>query len=303
MRTLKFVVACLSIVAVAPASGGEFHVCINPDRTLRQVGDHAACRPGEGRVILEQQTPGKTEIEGEDAKVTALEIEVQRLKKKLAEYEPLAEAVRLLSSRVDMLERTPVKHSQPPAGGAGVPHRVRAPFEVVGADGSVILRVASRVSSTKGQGARVTIGAGDHGNVSLRVFAPGGNLLAGIGESSVKMGVVAVLTPEGEVAASMNSLGRVSVFGAGEEVAAAMSVDNSSGRIAVYHEKVPVAYLQRSSGGDGGNVSAAMNDGTRIFAAGAAQDGAGEACLNRRGGNSAVRTVCLGIGMPGVAGQ
>ncbi len=62
--------------------------------------------------------------------------------------------------------------------------------------------------------------------------------------------------------------------------------------------RTPVAYLTRSSAGDGGNLTTSLNNGFGVFSAGAAQDGGGEACLNRVTGGGQQRRSCLGIELP-----
>lgn len=298
MRTVKFFLGLTTgmiFLSGARAFGGDFHVCLNPDQTLRHVGEHAACKPGERRFILEQQTPGKAEQEGEDAELTSLKIEMGRLKKKLAELEPLEEALQLLSSRVDMLERTPVRQTSGPSPAA---QRVRAPFEVVDAQGGVILRVAAQGSSSSNAGARVVIGPGSHQNYGVRVAGAGGKIVAGLGESEARSGIVVAGNQAGLMTAIMNgNQGRISVRSADDALAAAMTVEASGGMVAVYNDEKPVSVLQRSQNQDGGNLSLYINDGSRVFAAGSEGDGAAEACVIRKGGNGVPQLKCLGIAL------
>jgi hypothetical protein len=180
----------------------------------------------------------------------------------------------------------------------GEAFKVTAPFEVVGTDGSVILRVASTVSSTSGNGAHVTIGAGSGGNYALRVFKDGSTFVAGIGQSTVGSGLAIVMDSNGEIAANMNGMDhRVTVYHGGQSVAG-MVGEARGGTIAVYEGSHAIAYLTKSSAGDGGNVTVSLNSGVGVFSAGAAQDGAGEACVSRKTQAGTGRVACLGLGLP-----
>lgn len=75
-------------------------------------------------------------------------------------------------------------------------------------------------------------------------------------------------------------------------------MDEGRGLIAVFNNQTPVAYMTRSSGSDGGNVTVALNDGSGVFSAGAAQDGADEACVYRRTQAGTERNACVGLGLP-----
>jgi hypothetical protein len=175
---------------------------------------------------------------------------------------------------------------------------VKAPFEVVGADGVVILRVADRVSSSGGNGAHVTIGAGDSGNYALRVYKGAQTFIAGIGQASNGAGLAIVMDENGEVGANMNGTDhRVAVYH-GAEIVASLVGEERGGTVAVYHGATPIAYITRSSAGDGGNVTTALNSGFGVFSAGAAQDGGGEACVNRVTGSGEQRVACVGIELP-----
>lgn len=170
-------VACTNLAAAA-----EFPVCINPDRTLREVEEREACKPNERRVLLEQVKPEKADIEQTDPEVAALKREVTLLKKKLEALDDRTMAM--------TLERRG--------------SRIEAPMEVVGADGTILLRVASKVSSKTGDGARITIGHGDNGGVGIRVFSRMDKPLAGFGESEVGAGVIGVSGSTGAPSVVMN---------------------------------------------------------------------------------------------------
>jgi hypothetical protein len=90
---------------------------------------------------------------------------------------------------------------------------------------------------------------------------------------------------------------RVAVYGEGVPVAALVAEDRG-GTVGVYQGSTPVAYLNRSSAGDGGNLTLSLNNGFGVFSAGAAQDGGGEACLNRVTLGGEKRNVCLGVELP-----
>lgn len=248
-------------------------VCVGADRVLRFIENAKPCHQGEQRFALASPS-----VETELAKA-----EAEKTKPKPPPAAPAPQ----------------VSQPPPPPGPPiKIQNRVFAPFEVVAPDGTVILRVAAKVSSKSGNGARVTIGAGDSGNYGIRVYKNGGNIVAGIGQSSAGTGVVAVMDDKGELVANMNGRSKsVSVFGDGKAVAG-LGVDEGRGVVGVYHESTAVAYMTKSSGGDGGNVTVSLNDGFGVFSAGAAQDGAGEACVNRKTQAGTARLACLGLGLP-----
>jgi hypothetical protein len=94
-------------------------------------------------------------------------------------------------------------------------------------------------------------------------------------------------TPEG---------GLVQVFKAGQPAAALVGKEPGG---AVYNSGgTAVASLGLSSGNDGGNVTVRLNSGFGVFSAGAAQDGAGEACVSRRTQAGTDRVACVGLGSP-----
>jgi hypothetical protein len=243
------------------------------------IATRAACASGEQKKLLaewEEEIPEPPdEEEKEDDSVESIEKQLQAL-----------------SKRVAALEKGPQNR-----GSQTTAARITAPFEVVSRSGSVILRVAEKVSSMDGDGAQVTIGAGDAGNYAVRVYKNGGSFVAGVGQARGGTGLVAVMD-EGELAAIMSAeLRSVSVF-ENENAAASLFVDDNGGTVAVYQGAEPVAYLTRSSHGNGGNLTLADGKGFGVFSAGSASDGGGEACLNRVTGGGQQRNVCLGVELP-----
>lgn len=248
-------------------AGNAILVCIRTDGVLRLA--EGPCRPGETKRLFAEWEPDSEESPAEQE----------------GEQNPLQKKLQDLTRRVAALENERAST------------RITAPFEVVGRNGSIILRVAEKVSSTSGDGAHVTIGAGESGNYGLRVHNKGGPLAAGIGQSREGTGVIVVMDGAGMLAANMNGgARRISVFD-GEHAVASMGAE-SGGTVAVYDGPQPVAYLTRSSHGKGGNVTLATSEGFGVFSAGAASDGGGEACLNRVTGGGKQRNVCLGVELP-----
>lgn len=116
----------------------------------------------------------------------------------------------------------------------------------------------------------IVVVASNANNVGLMAGGPGG-------------GAVEVLPSTGSDArASINCADA----GGGKCIA---GVRNAAG--------ISVARLQESSN-SGGNVTVTDPGGDGVFSAGAANDGGGEACLNRVTGGGEARNVCLGIELP-----
>jgi hypothetical protein len=178
--------------------------------------------------------------------------------------------------------------------------RVRAPFVVIDSKAQTIFRVAEKELSEKGNGARVSIGPGDGDNYALRFYKGGTTFVAGIGESR-EGGGGAVVTNDssGQLSAFINGGQHMISVWSDSSMAAAMRTDSrNAGLIAVYNGETPVAFLTRSSGLDGGNVTTRLNNGDGVFSAGASRNGAGEACVNRKTQAGTPRLACLGLGLP-----
>jgi hypothetical protein len=255
------VAACLLLLGAGSAhAGNSIAVCIGPDGSLRLLGNAVACKAGEKTKLFAEWEPEKPELP--DAKDEE-------------EQAGLRKQIDALSKRLAALEQ--------PHDEDGV-RRVTAPFEVVGRGGTVILRVAEKVSSDSGNGARVTIGAGDAGNYGLRVHQNGGPVVAGIGQSRIGTGVVVVLDGDG-VAATMNANDRrVEVYSSGDKPAAALlGMDNA---VAVFGaDGKAVTVMRRSQSGSGGTLEATDGSGTWVFRGGF--DGTdGNACARRPGAKS-----------------
>jgi hypothetical protein len=177
--------------------------------------------------------------------------------------------------------------------------KIHAPFVVVNNKGQIILRVSEKEKSDAGNGARVSIGPGDGGNYALRVYKGGAAFVAGIGESQQGAGAVVTYDSSGSIAASMNGGDHTIGLWYQSAMIAAMKTDSrNAGLIAVYNGETPVAFLTRSSGLDGGNVTTRLNNGDGVFSAGASRNGAGEACVNRKTQAGTPRLACLGLGLP-----
>lgn len=276
-------------LSVGPAYAGDpIQVCISDSGAMRVIESNS-CGVGEELKRFDEWEP---EIDVPDPEDTEAEKAAQ-----------LQAQVRELTTRIAALESKQPQESNQPQPQAerrsSVPDdaRVTAPFEVVGTDGKVILRVAEAVSSTDGEGAHVTIGPGAAGNYALRVYKDGGPFVAGIGQAQNGAGLAIVMDASGEIAANMSGDRRVAVYKDGVALAALLAEDRG-GTVAVFKGTTPVAYLTQSSAGDGGNVTTALNSGFGVFSAGAAQDGGGEACVNRVTGGGLQRNACLGIELP-----
>ena len=309
-RLTAAIMAGVLIIAAnqAQAGGDPIGVCIGQGGKLRIVEPTVPCAADEQKKLLAEWEPETTEAPDPDE--TSLKRSLQNLSNRIAALEgpkppgsgpDKTEALNIesLSQRIDSLASRldAIPNTKPGSRGNAI-HRVTAPFEVVSASGTVILRVSEKVSSNQGEGARVSIGPGDSGNYALRVYKDGTRFVTGIGQAAGGSGLVVVMDESGQTAAVMNGLSKsVSVYD-GENAVASMVGESRGGTIAVYNGKTPIAYLTRSTAGDGGNVTVSLNNGFGVFSAGAAQDGAGEACVNRRTQAGTARPACLGLGLP-----
>lgn len=283
-KVLVPVCGALAAVAGLCHAADPISVCIGAAGTMR-VLESGVC---EAEEELKRFAEWEQEIEEiEEADDPAAEDETDALEARVQE----------LTSRLAALERNAAAAETAKSGGTSQ-SRVTAPFEVVGAGGTVILRVADAVSSANGEGAHVTIGAGDAGNFGVRVYKGGGTFVAGIGQALTGAGLAVVMDESGDIAANLNGTAKsVSVYRNGI-VVAGLVAEERGGTVAVYNSGKPIAYLTQSSGGDGGNVTTALNSGFGVFSAGAAQDGGGEACINRVTGGGQRRNACLGLELP-----
>jgi hypothetical protein len=138
------------------------------------------------------------------------------------------------------------------------------------------------------------------GGAALRIYGNADGPIAAIGADATGNGGLRIANAAGQIVASIvagPSGGGVYALQGGEPVAGIVS-EERTGVVAVYNQSIPVAFLNRSSGGDGGNVTVSLNDGSGVFSAGAAQDGAGEACVFRTTQAGTDRLACVGLGLP-----
>jgi hypothetical protein len=275
-RVAIIALGCL-FASAALAGGDPIPVCVSEGGTMRLTEIKAPCKSGEEKKLFaEWEEELQEPPEEEDENAPDVQKQLQELKKRIA-----------------ALEKGDQNGTSKSAAA-----RVTAPFEVVSRTGKVILRVADKVSSTSGNGAEVTIGAGEAGNYAVRVYKNGGGFVAGVGQGRSGDGLVAVLDDGGKLVASMSARDRsVSVYD-DDSAAASLVVDDTGGTVAVYQGSQAVAYLTSSSHGSGGNVTLTDAKGFGVFSAGAASDGGGEACLNRVTGGGKQRNVCLGVELP-----
>ncbi len=276
-------------------------VCYDDIGNTHFVRAGQACGPGEKRTKL---IPQLLDPDAEDPQAK-LQKQVDQLSNKIAQLE--ADQEKTASRDKDKDKDSDKDQANDEDQGKGKSNdkgtskgrvsRVSAPFEVVAPDGTVILRVAAQVSSTDGQGAKVTIGGGKSGNYALRVFSGGNEFVAGVGQAVDGGGLVVVSDSQGPVA-TMNATNRaVSVF-KGDKAAASIVAGDRGGEVSVYNGPIAVVHMGMSSAGDGGNITTALNSGFGVFSAGAAQDGGGEACVNRVTQAGTRRPACVGLGLP-----
>lgn len=291
------ILAALTIVDMPAARAGDpIAVCASSAGLMRLLAKGEACKPGEQKKLFAEWEPETPEPPDEAPSTKSqLQRNVDLLAQKVAALE---------SNERQLREQNDAAHpaAQPsrnqPATAKGGITRVAAPFEVVGKGGVVILRVAERVPSESGAGARVTIGAGDAGNYAVRVTRNGGPLVAGIGQARDGSGVAVVMDDTGDVAAGMEGASRRVYVSFGDTLKAAMTAEYKGGVVGVYEGANAVAYLTKSTSGDGGNVTLGLNNGFGVFSAGAAGDGGGEACVNRVTGGGQQRRACVGVELP-----
>lgn len=294
-----------SLIAIPAQAGDPIAVCAGKGGTLRLIDNTEQCLPNEQKKLFTEWEPEAEEPPDPEDDKAALGQKVEALTKKLAELERKADAdVEELTRKVSELERKDndsESRNEARNETSKTAQRVTAPFEVVGKNGVVILRVAETVSSTNGQGARVTIGAGQSGNYAVRIHKDGQVFVAGIGQSTSGDGLAVVMDQNGGIAANMNGAERrVAVF-KDDSLVAGVVAEDRGGTVAVYDGSHAIAYLTK--GAAGGNVTAALNSGEGVFSAGAVASGGGEACVNRVTSGGEKRGSCLGIGLPGLGGS
>lgn len=296
-RPAMTVCAALVLTPLSAAVAGDpIAICVNAAGTLRLTPSVGPCRPGESRKLFTEWEPEVGEAP-DDPGETTLADQVRTLSQRVAQLESARQREQAHSPSSPETKPGPAAAKTVPAAASA--SRVVAPFEVVSASGKVILRVSEVLAATPAGRARVTIAAGSAGNYGLRVHNAAGEVVAGIGQAlKAGGGVVVVQDDTGRSVAAMSAPTKEVVVRQDDEIVAAMRAEASGGTVGVYHNKTPVAYLTRSSGGDGGNVTTSLNNGFGIFSAGAGQDGGGEACLNRVTGRGQKRRSCLGIELP-----
>lgn len=193
--------------------------CATPDGTLRLIEPFGSCAPGERRVRLREP-----ELEEEEEKPEEEQKPLLDLDRRVKDLEERAKGGRLLGSRVYapfevvneagyvvfLVEDGRVRFSN--AAGKPVARvemsELGAYFEarsgtgdlsaVIGASGET-----ANVFLIEGDQRRINLGRNDKGQYGLRVYEPGGKLVAGIGQSTSGEGVVTVADMEGTQRAAM----------------------------------------------------------------------------------------------------
>ncbi len=317
MRTPALAIAIFVALATGPALADEpIRVCARADGAMRLMPNPPgfpqipaiACKTGEREYKFASWEADIDEAPGEDPDVAALRGRVETLERRigkldseLAQTRNIAQTERnRLHARIAELEGKSAGTSKAPTSMAS---RVRAPFDVVGKDGKVILRVTDSVARASSGGARVTIASSTTSGFGVRIYNGSDQLVGGLVEASGGGGVLAVMDAAGQLAGNMNGAARnVSVFGPAGDALAGMVAEQRGGTVAVYNGGKPIAYLTQSSSGVGGNVTTLQNNGGQAFSAGATTNGGGEACVNRMT-SSGARGACLGIALPGGMSQ
>ncbi len=294
----------------ADETAKEVEVCVGADRILRFVENPVPCKPDEQRFALlspsveSELARSKNEKPNEPEKKKDAKPTVTRV---TAPFEVIDSAGKVILR---------VTEGDDKAGGRGAylydssepaiilatsgPHLLLNNDSALGAWLGINEEAEAFLSLHKGQQVAVELGPGSKNNTALRIFGDSGHLVAAIGVDVEGQGAVRVANTAGATVASMQAEeggGGVYAISNGAPVAGIVSSEGH-GVIAVYNKSTPVAFLGRSSGGDGGNVTVSLNDGSGVFSAGAAQDGAGEACVNRKTQAGTARLACLGLGLP-----
>lgn len=275
------------VLFVTPALAGEpLSVCISPDGNMRLIETGLFCKKEE---TLKKFTEWEPEFEDgrEDPEVTSLRSRLETAERRLGRLDSKLQALELKNSDSDPSDV----------------HRVKAPFEVTGKGGKVILRVTDEVDGNLGGGAQVTIASSTTSGYGLRVYNSTGMVVGGIVESNGG-GFVAVRDTTNRNSVVIDGPSRkVSVFdNGGVNAVAGIAAESHGGVVGVYDQGNPIAYLTRSQTAAGGNVTTLHTSGASAFSAGATAGGGGEACVNRMTA-SGERGTCLGIALPGGLSQ
>jgi len=218
--------------------------------------------------------------------------------------DPTAEAIELVLDNEGA--NLKLKHNGRDVAVLGTPEGKENALKIYDSKGAVALTAGVTgqrpgIALLRGKDKKLAeLGPGSGENTALRIYGGTGKVVAAIGEDAQGQGGVRVANSAGALVASMaasDTRGVVHVL-ANSSPVAGIEAQDGRGVVAVFNDSIPVAYLTRSSAGDGGNVTVSLNSGFGVFSAGAAQDGGGEACVNRRTGGGKEKVACLGIDLP-----
>ncbi|MEZ5595795.1 MAG: hypothetical protein R3E84_05290 [Pseudomonadales bacterium] len=282
----QLLTSAVVLFATPILAGDPLSVCIGPDGAMRLIETGFFCKKEETLKKFTEWEPG-FEDKREDPEVTSLRSRLETAERRLGRLDSKLQALEFKNSDSDASEI----------------HSLKAPFEVTGKAGKVILRVTDEVDGNLGGGAQVTIASSTESGYGLRVYNSMGLVVGGIVESNGG-GFAAVRDASNRRSVVIDGPSRrVSVFDdSGVNAVAGLAAESRGGVVGVYDQGKPIAYLTRSQTAAGGNVTTLHTSGASAFSAGATAAGGGEACVNRMTA-SGERGTCLGIALPGGLNQ
>jgi hypothetical protein len=246
----------LADVHAQKSSNEVVDTCASPDGTLRLIAPFGTCQPGERRVRLREP-----KLEEEKEQKPEEQKHLLDLDRRLKDLEERAKGGRLLGSRVYApfevvneagyvvfhVEDGVVRFNN--AVGTGVARIVMNELggylearsatadlqTVIGTSGDT-----ANVFLIEGERRRINLGRNDKGQYALRVYEPGGKLVAGIGQGTAGDGVVTVSDMEGTQRAAMyvhqTGGGVLDIINKqGTTVASVWATENGNGMMQLYN--------------------------------------------------------------------
>jgi hypothetical protein len=249
-------------VNAQPTAPEEVDVCADAEGTLRLTEPLMPCKPGERRLRLKQP-----DIEVDKENESSAKERVAELEKRLVELEKRRDAGKLVGSKavapfevVDNADQRIFVVDQGRAvlysGGTVVARLVanesggyletRSATANLGATIGVSGNRASVLVAENGRD-RIDLGRNDKGNYGLRVYEPGGHMIAGIGQAFTGSGVAMVADTSGAERARIyvqpngggiieiaNAQGTgVATLSAGAQGSGLLQLSNNSGKVMV----------------------------------------------------------------------
>lgn len=186
-------------------------VCVNSDGVMKKVTTAQDCKPGDDIVLLAEWEPEEPEeLESkDDPRDGATQLSMARMR-----IEELTQRVLALENRID---------NKGKKNGNESAQQVNAPFEVIGADGGVLLRVTDEPVGATGDGARTVIGLEDDAGL-IQVYGQTGSPAVLVGVVPGGPGLVSVADAQGRYTAELDGAGAVNVR-SGSAILASMSRD------------------------------------------------------------------------------